>query len=610
MNDLVKALKTTDGYRNQSLAILEYLESNGVVNCKKKKVSEEAKFFAAMAGQDLADDNTVWEFLLKKPSCPKYEDCNVRGAKCTENMCRNILQAVKEEKIKIPSDEAEAFVSGFISVIDLIFPEGQRDNINIYLFQDVDFGGLKFDPNNDRPSLFQIRECRRELFVSLIETLLNSVNMSVAINVFKKYSNKYGIKFRSVFVNALNDLFENKLAPEDLLKKTKDLFKKLKDLSDFDLRYLLSVIDAEQTNYNNRRNAYLKTVNKLCDAGWKLKSNTSCINPELLKEISDLDDSFREEGLNENQRYYLSILVREYDEFSFKPEGFPNYNKLYGDFLGDLRQNVEKILTDRENEYEKRLLEDFNKGESKFDDNELKNLFITFLKTCEKCVEYGEDYEKFDYNNVNYEALYEKVKNNDKIVKRIAAAQSKFSKVEDMELGEGDFTYLIAVQVKVIERYLKEVIAQNMTGEKILSYYKFKKEVRDTKESPSKNEVRNTKESPLKNEVKEYEIKVGDSAETLSSKKISIELATAGYIVSKIGWNECKDDETDETDETKGNDFFHEPGNNNFIAWCNSVRNGYFHIHPVENMAKAKEIHYRTAFCLMRCIYLLKPLER
>lgn len=588
MNDLVKALKTTDGYRNQSLAILEYLESNGVVNCKKEKVSEEAKVFAAMAGQDLADDNTVWEILLKKPSCTEYEDCNVRGAKCTENMCLNILQAVKEGKIKIPSDEAEAFVSDFISVIDLIFPEGQRDNINIYLFQDVDFGGLKFDPNNDRPSLFQIRECRRELFVSLIETLLNSVNMSVAINVFKKYSNKYGIKFRSVFVNALKDLFDNKLAPEDLLKKIKDLFKKLKDLSDFDLKYLLSVIDAEQTNYHNRRNAYLKTVNKLCDAGWKLKSNTSCINPELLEEIYDLKNTFPEKGLNENQRYYLSILVREYDEFSFKPKGFPNYNKKYGDFLGDLRQNVEKILTDRENEYEKRMLEDFNKGESKFDDNELKNLFIAFLKTCEKCVKYGEDYEKFDYNKIDYEALYEKVKNNENIVKRIAAAQYKFSKVEDMEFGEGDFTYLIAVQVKVIERYLKEVIAQNMTGEKIYSYYDF-----DTGEVGKK--------------AKKYKIKVGDSAETLSSKKISIELATAGYIVSKIGWNECKDDETD---ETKENDFFHEPGNNNFIAWCNSVRNGYFHIHPVENMAKAKEIHYRTAFCLMRCIYLLKPLER
>lgn len=578
MNDLVKALKTTDGYRNQSLAILEYLESNGVVNCEKKKVSEEAKAIAAMAGQDLADDYTVWEFLLKEPSCTEYQDCHVRGAKCTENMCLNILQAVQEGKIKVPSDEAEAFVSSFISVIDLIFPEGQSDNINIYLFQDVDFGGLNFDPNNDRPSLFQIRWCRRELFVSLIKTLLNGVNMNAAINVFKKYSNNYGIKFRIIFVNL-----------------PKDLFKKLKDLSDFNLRYLLAGIDAEQTNYHNRRNAYLKTVNKLCDAGWKLKSNTSCINPELLEEISDLNDTFRIKGLNENQRYYLSILVREYDEFSFKPKGFSNYNRTYVDLLGDLHQNVEKILTDRknekiltdrENEYEKRLLEDFNKGESKFDDNELKNLFIAFLKTCEKCVEYGEDYKKFDYNNINYEALYEKVKNNDKIVKRIAAAQSKFSKVEDMELGEGDFTNLIAVQVKMIERYLKEVIAQNMTEKKIYSYYNF-----DTGEGGEK--------------AKKYKIKVGDSAETLSSNDfISIELATAGYIVSKIGWDECKDD------KTKGNDFFYKSENNNLTAWRNSVRNGYFHIHPVENMDKVREIHYRTAFCLMRCIYLLKPLER
>lgn len=564
IDSLVEALKNADGYRNQSLAILEYLESNGVVNCKKEKVRQEVKALAAMAGQKLADDYTVWEVLLKESSCTEYEDCHVRGVVCSKNMCLNILQAVKEGKIKVPSDGAEAFISGFISVMDLIFPEGQRDNINIYLFQDVDFGGLNFDPNNDRPSLFQIRECRRELFVSLIETLLNSVNMSAAINVFKRYGNRYNLNFRSLFVHL----------PEKFSEE-------IKGLSDFDLRYLLAGIDAEQTNSIRRKVSYLRTVKKLCDAGWNLNANTSCINPELLEEISDLNDTFIIKGLNENQRYYLSILVREYDEFSFKPKGFSNYNRLYGDFLGDLRQNVEKILTDRENEYEKKLLEDYNKGENKFDDNELKNLFVAFLKTCEKCVRY-KGYNEFSYNEIDYEALYEKVKKNKAIVKRIAAAQHRFSKVEDMELGEGDFTNLIVVQVKVIERYLKEVIAQNMQGQEIFSYYYFKN---GTGNGDS------------------YKIKNNDSANELSSG-FSIELATAGYIVANKGWESCRDD------KKKKNDFFCTNDSSNFNVWRDSVRNGYFHIHSVETMDKAREIHYRTAFCLMRCIFLLKPLCR
>ncbi len=560
---LVEALKNADGYRNQSLAILEYLESNGVVNCKKEKVRQEVKALAAMAGQNLADDYIVWEVLLKEPSCTEYEDCHVRGAVCSKNMCLNILQAVKEGKIKVPSDEAEAFVSGFISVMDLIFPEGQRDNINVYLRQGEDFG-LKFDSNSGRPSLYQIREYRRELFVSLIEALLNSVNMSTAINVFKRYGNRYNLNFRSLFVHL----------PEKFSEE-------IKGLSDFDLRYLLAGIDAEQTNSSRRKVSYLRTVKKLCDAGWNLNANTSCINPELLEEISDLNDTFIIKGLNENQRYYLSILVREYDEFSFKPKGFSNYNRKYGDFLGDLRQNVKKILTDRENEYEKRLLEDYNKGENKFDDNELKNLFIAFLKTCRKCEQYA-GYESFSYDNINYEALYEKTKKNAEIIKRIAAAQHRFSKVEDIELGEGDFTNLIVVQVKVIERYLKEVIAQNMQGKEIFSHYNF---------------------LTGKEKGKSYKIKNNDSANELSSD-FSIELATAGYIVANKGWESCRDD------EKKKNSFFCTQNSSNFIAWRDSVRNGYFHIHPVETMDKAREIHYKTAFCLMKCIYLLKPLNR
>lgn len=567
MDCLIEALETADGYRSQSLVILEYLESNGVVRKVKEESSLAAKDFAVECGQNLDNYYTVWEFLLQESGCSKYYDNQVHGSVCTKDMCCNILQAVKEGKIEVSSEGAEAFAKSFIDVIDLIFPEGQSDNLDVYIHQMEDFGGLKFDANSGKPSLYQIRKYRKGLILLLITTLFESVNMSAAINVFKKYSNKYGLRFRSIFVHVPEDLFDNKL----------------EDLSDFDLRYLLAGIDAEQTNLHRRREAYLKTVRRLCDAGWIFESDTTRINWNLLKEISELNDTFILKGLNEEQRYYLSILAREYDEFAYKPQEFQKYDGEYKKFIDCLRQKIDQILTDRENEYEKKLLEDFNKGENRFNKIEKRKLFIDFLKACEKCQQYA-NYKNFSYNNIDFDALYAKVEKNEEIVKRIAVAQYRFSKIEDLDFGEGDFTNLIAVQVKVIERYLKEVIAQKMVGKTIYSQYNFKS-------GESKAKI-------------SHQIDKNDSAETLSSRSFSIELATAAFIAGSIGWEYCRDNEKIK------NDFFTSKADGGFIAWRDSVRNGYFHIHPVENMDKAREIHYKTAFCLMKCIYLLQSLTR
>ena len=65
------------------------------------------------------------------------------------------------------------------------------------------------------------------------------------------------------------------------------------------------------------------------------------------------------------------------------------------------------------------------------------------------------------------------------------------------------------------------------------------------------------------------------SADDLSSKSFSIELFTAEHIVKKIGWEHCK------ANENTTNDFFVKPNKSNFSTWRSSVRNGYFHIHPV-----------------------------
>ena len=53
LNDLIETVKELDGYREQSLAILGYLKSNGVVCKEKIKISEDAEDLCALAGCSL-----------------------------------------------------------------------------------------------------------------------------------------------------------------------------------------------------------------------------------------------------------------------------------------------------------------------------------------------------------------------------------------------------------------------------------------------------------------------------------------------------------------------------------------------------------------------------
>ena len=197
------------------------------------------------------------------------------------------------------------------------------------------------------------------------------------------------------------------------------------------------------------------------------------------------------------------------------------------------------------------------------------------MKESEKC----KKYPTFNFSyKPNYEDLYNKVKANDKIVRYVSGAQNQFSKIENIDLGEGDFTNLVVVQVKVMERYLKEVIVQKMVGQRIYTKYDFSNGMPSGK----------------------YKIiSSTDTADDLSSF-FNIELATAQYIIHQFFFN---NNPTNYFSRINKND-------NSFTSWVSKVRNGYFHIHPVKNMEEAREIHYKTAYSFMKCIYLLDGLVR
>lgn len=595
----VNDISNVTSYREKSLILLEYMEKEGIA---------------------YKDNEDYWQFNLKETMHREYWDQHIYGLASLCNMCNNILQAINENKIEISPEEIEEFVSSYINLIEYSFPEGQNDNEKVYIYQSVDYM-VKFDP--DHPSLANIKESRRDLFISLIQMLVGKSYYDLAMRVFKTYNKKYGIRFRSFFISITNFKFET--------------------LSDFDLKYILSEIDAEIENIPNREKFFLQAVKKFYDSGVLLKSPIDKISKELIEEInyinnnfcnvyaeeffrdrlvkSDLDVHLRQQllkgaieiklvsmvdkiiqeeekastvtldtnfkkqllseqkqkntpynsWLNPEQRYYLSIIVREYTELLSSYSSLKVMRVGYYKSLVNLSEVIKGILKSREEEYMKNI---FN-GSSNLTDSELKKLFIDFLKESEKC----KKYPTFNFSyKPNYEDLYNKVKANDKIVRYISGAQNQFSKIENIDLGEGDFTNLVVVQVKVMERYLKEVIVQKMVGQRIYTKYDF------SDGTPSgKNKI----------------ISSTDTADDLSGF-FNIELATAQYIIHQFFFN---NNPTNYFSRINKND-------NSFTSWVSKVRNGYFHIHPVKNMEEAREIHYKTAYSFMKCIYLLDGLVR
>lgn len=295
----------------------------------------------------------------------------------------------------------------------------------------------------------------------------------------------------------------------------------------------------------------------------------------------------------EEINYLHSLIDREYLCLMI----VDNYHQQLSSSL----EYVNKLIECAEKEEEEKLLNEI----SNISEEEKRDLVIRFLKCCEECQDssYGKPYTSYKYEKINYNSLYAKIKNNSTIIDILAASQKRFEKFENLNVFGGDFTFMVVNQIKVVERYLKEIIVQHLVGTQIYSSYKNKNTLFDN--------AKQRKIYEENNGTSYIVVKPNSGIEVLCisnpNKSISIQLATCMHIVSNF-FEELRDDSTIEHLDSTFND------KNQAIptlnTWKSTVRNGYFHVHLVESTKDAIVVHNKTAFCLMRCIFELKGLKR
>ena len=459
-------------------------------------------------------------------------------------------------------------------MINNIFPcGGLQNSYNItYSCQNDDFD-VHPDYNTDKPSLLNMKKFKDNIFNQLLRSLFACGFAKEGIMFYKTYFSKYNIEVRTLILELFNSV------------------NNFDDFSTNDLRYLLNLVKSEYAiteNNSNWKIHFFKTLKKYCECGGKIETSMSEENiDQIMKEIHQISDTWRSPLYkyallhieNEELRYYLSILDREYYAIWYMEK---NTKGIYLEFINYIVAILDKKIEEQEKNYLKEILD--------YSENDLKPLFIKFLKSCEKCKSLPE-FHDYDFNNIDYEKLFNKVKSNTDVIKRIVAAQNRLDKLVELNLTDGDFTYLVVSQIKVIELYLKLVISANMKGEKIYSDYNF-----------MTGQACNPKKCLIINE---------NNAQKLISGKFKIQLATASYIIN-INKQLCFEN----YHLNKEDDLFFNPipektnfNSRLFKFWIDKTRNGYFHTHPILTINDALEINYKTAFCFYRVIDLLKGIE-
>ncbi len=639
INNLKNQLSKTNSFQAKSILLRDFLCNNKCFE-KKHYYSEEEKndpvILAVKKNYGLNDICYETCFALK--TC--YFEGELVKPGNVKTMYEHVLTGIQEGKIQLDVD-VKYFCDLYLELVDALFPHGGGDNMEVYKdqFSDFDIDKTKLD-SEEYPSLLCYKHYRKDLLISLICFLLNQRNKEsfhLAINYFELYGKKYQIN-NVTFINAFWGPFRKKdIIDEDFRKKDElDIieFKRfLQKIDERDLILFLKLFEAEslESASSIRWEQFVKesiefqnelkidkensegffviptpdldvkeiehNINNLLSADLKTIENDNY--HEMYKFYQDLwafYGIFSWVRISNKTKYFLSLLIRDYPELyrkeSYNTSSDPN---TYSSSLYKMTITmIDERLDDIDKKRTEKLLEEMNSIEKEEIERYCKSFFAT--------IQVGDKIEKLDEASVN--KLYTKfsgMKGGEDLVKLIAGAQKFIEPYEKIDQTlAGDFTKLIVTQVKVIERYLKSVIISNMTGEKILSKYNFKQAY----------------DSNLKSESKTPFIIIGEGMtwENLSrqnkagiTNSISIELATASYIIQQ-NMDKVKDKNAKEEDFKAFFDVQKEYDKRirSFLYWKDDVRNGYFHSHPIKTLGEALAIHRKTAYCLAKCIELLK----
>lgn len=488
-----------------------------------------------------------------------------------------------------------------IDLIDTIFPCGQNTNTNVYNNQIIDFAlDLRKINRQEYPLLNDMKEHRKSLIIVLIKSLCNRGNLSLSLKLYKRYSSIYGIHFRTIITGVKTLYFEN-LSHEEIL-------------------YFISMVETEKEDNDERyyecKNYLLKLIDaaKLDKTEWKYEELIKSTSKETIKSIlysltpliKTLNDCFLmlndkyislpftppKEELNNEARYYLSILIREYGRL-IDPQ-YETSNVNYQQFLSSIKE----VLDKKYEEFERKLSE--LSGSLSLE--EKKKILFNFLKL-------GYDntnlinVKNYRFNNISnidlhIEKCVDKVVNNEIILNQIVGGEKLNERINFSEL-EADYTFMVTAQIKSIERFVKEAILKHL-GDKYYIDYQYDKK---TKEPIIKGKYLIQKNRTL-DSFSKSERTIYDS----NGKKIDIfnplnvELGNVNYYFK----NSIKDKDINVIfDNVSNYSIFNLDFNNEFIQ---KVRNGHFHVTVINNLSEAQYYRCETAFWLLCVLTELKGL--
>lgn len=318
------------------------------------------------------------------------------------------------------------------------------------------------------------------------------------------------------------------------------------------------------------------------------------------EKIHDLDSKEFQEKLEEFLKDYGSLnyekIKKEQNEFDFyleKIKEIYNENKKLKQII-ELEDEIINELKKREDNYVKSILV----LSDNYDDESKKRILKNFFKLgYEKTKESEVKNIKFRNSNVDdlINDIIKKIYSNNTLVNQIVAGEHIFNKLDEIEINnelQGDYTFLVASQIKSVERFIKESILKNLIGEEFIN---------------KNNEI--------------YEIAVNKKLDDLRIDGDKVlycaELGTLDYYLSNCFLevdNDFKKRKNKIFDSRRlvnnGYSIFYKKNIRSttkfYKEFVSEVRNGHFHTSLINNINEARYFRKETAFWLLCVICELK----
>lgn len=495
----------------------------------------------------------------------------------------NIINDIFNKKTNFDYDlYTNESINNIISLIDVIFPVGKHGEKKTYLKQIDDY---KINYNEIKsmfyPTLNNFREYRQSCFGELIKVLANNNYLKETLDLFKKYSFDYNIPFRYLIVN-LRTINFKKLDRNNLI-------------------YLFELCENEKNNNEKEINSFRKYMISFieCSPEDKFKfrlDELKCSNDynEIYKILIDdytlvkkIDDTINlRSDYNSKARYFLSILIREYYDFENSYQ-----MSVYHTFINQVIDEINLEMNDKIEKFEFSIFppKDLSKDEkikcllNYFKDG-LKKIKSYHLNNTKSDIIYDKLFSKCN-NDLIISQCIDKIINNEILVNQIVGGEYLFDGINKNKKSKNlpiDFTYLVASQIKAVERFLKECILNHLAGVKAELIK------RNISFIPGCKHLNKLDPNSKNKDEKTF---------------VHSQLGGINSFLEQCFKNSVNHDKIFSSNNQYtifGKDF-----NENFIQ---VIRNGHFHTSVINSFEDAEKYRVECAFWLVCCIYELKEI--